>query len=322
MLLAGSEHGLYRITGLDRSADWTAEPALDCGAVMRIRRFERGDGPVGVLAATETGLYQSPDGETWTDLGVPREQVYAVGGDGEGTIYAGTRPAHLYAADANEGDAVEGLDWRALEGFQELPSRDEWRLPRHEDLAQVRDVHVDPAGSDRIVAGVEVGGVHVSDDAGQQWTERRDGVADDVHELVVVGPGEYVAATGFGLFRTTDAGRSWTRLDGGYEQRYFRSAAVVDGTVYAGAALAHTATWSDADADPQLFVARDGATVEPVGHPRPDETVTGMTDVDGALVATTHRGTVLVDRGSWSVLGSLPAPDGFAGSYTPLAFVS
>lgn len=160
---------------------------------MRIRRFERGDGPEGLLAATETGLYHSPDGETWTDLGVSREKVYAVGGDGEGTLYAGTRPAPLYAGDAGVGDTIEGLDWRELEGFQELPSRGEWRLPRHENLAQVRDVRVDPAGSARIVAGVEVGGVHVSEDGGQQWTERRDGGDDDIHGLVVVGPGDYLA---------------------------------------------------------------------------------------------------------------------------------
>lgn len=64
MLLAGSDHGQYRITGLGRSADWTVESALDNGPVMRIRRFQRGDGPAGVHATAETGLYHIADGET------------------------------------------------------------------------------------------------------------------------------------------------------------------------------------------------------------------------------------------------------------------
>jgi len=320
MLIVGTEDGIYRITDIDGAGDATVEPVLDAGPVARVRQFAGVDG---VIAATGTGLYHSADGEEWTDLAVPRETVYAVGAGPEGRLYAGTRPAHLYATRADDGGLpASGDAWTELDEFQALPSREEWRLPRHENLAQVRDVHVPAGASDRVVAGVEVGGVHVSEDGGETWTERRDGVDDDVHELCVVGPDEFVAATGFGLFHTTDAGRSWTRLDEGHDQRYFRSACSVDGDLYAGAALAHTATWDEADADPALFVSRDGETVETVEHPRPDETVTGLTAADGAVVAATHRGTVMVRRADgWTVAGSLPVSDGFAGSYTPLLWV-
>lgn len=312
MLLVGTETGLYRLTDVDDEP--TAARVLDAGTVMRLRSFDAIDG---VVAATETGLYHSPDGDTWTDLGVPREQVYAVGASPAGRLYAGTRPAHVYVTDGDPTDG--GLGWQECEAFQQLPSRDEWRLPRHEDLAQVRDLHVPDGAPDRVVAGVEVGGVHVSDDAGATWTERRDGVDDDVHELRVVGPDEFVAATGFGLFRTRDAGRSWTRLDEGYEQRYFRSVLAVDGDVYAGGALAHTATWVENDADPALFVSRDGGPLEPVDHPRPDETVTGLTAVDRTVLAGTHRGTVLAERADgWRVVGSLPVTESAPHSYTPL----
>ncbi|WP_232685757.1 sialidase family protein [Halobacterium zhouii] len=348
MLLAGSGDGLYRLTGVGRAAETNAQQVLDAGAVARVRTFEGVDG---VFAATETGLYHSPGGDEWTNLGVPRENVYAVGASPDGRVYAGTRPAHVYVAQtsggeqANDGAASLGeLAWRELEAFQELPSRDEWRLPRHENLAQVRDLNVHPDEPDRVVAGVEVGGVHVSDDGGETWTERRgaggtdgesdveagneSGVDDDVHELAVVGPDEFVAATGFGLFRTTDAGRSWTRLDDGYEQRYFRSVCAVDGDVYAGSALAHTSTWDDEDANPALFACRDGETLEQVDLPRSDETVTGLTGIDSGVdeddqvVAATHRGTVLAEQpDGWVVAGSIPATDGFAGSYTPLLWV-
>jgi len=306
------------MAGVDESGEASAETVLDAGPVVRLRTFDAFDG---LFAATETGLYHSPRGEEWTDLGVPRERVYAVAAGPDGRLYAGTRPAHVYVGQPTEEDGrLREPDWRELEGFQALPSREEWGLPRHENLAQVRDLHVHPKAPDRVVAGVEVGGVHVGRSYGETWTERRGDVDDDVHELRAVGRDEFVAATGFGLFRTTDAGRSWTRLDEGHDQRYFRSVCSVDGTIYAGSALAHTATWDDADADPALFASRGGETIEPVEHPRPDETVTGIAAVGDALAAATHRGTVMVrDGDGWTVAGSLPAPDGFAGSYTPLA---
>ncbi|WP_123537956.1 WD40/YVTN/BNR-like repeat-containing protein [Halosimplex salinum] len=335
MLFAGSDDGVYRFSGIDASDESTPTQVLDSGRVLRLRTFDARDG---LFAATTTGLFHSPDGEAWTDLGVPEDRVYAVGASGDGSrLYAGTRPAHVYVAeqetaggpddpdgpddsgDSDDSDDFDSRQWRECEGFQTLPSREEWRLPRHEDLAQVRDVHADPAAPDRIVAGVEVGGVHVSDDGGETWAERREGVNDDIHELHVVGPGEYVAATGFGLFRTTDGGESWTRLDEGFDQRYFRTAFSVDGTVYAAGALANSSTWDDPAADPELFALRDD-TLERVAFPAPDETVTGTTAVDGALVVATHRGSVFARRGDeWDRVGDLPVAADQTGRYTPLA---
>ncbi len=304
-MYVGSDDGVYRVP---REG---GEPrrVLDAGRVMRLRQFEGVDGTV---AATRTGLYRQT-GDGWRDLGVPREQVYSVGAAPRGPLFVGTRPAAVYGASPAE------PEWYELDGVQALPSRDDWRLPRHEDLAQVRDVHVD-ADSDgsRLVAGVEVGGVHVSEDGGATWVERRDGVDDDVHELHVAGPGEYVAATGSGLYRSTDAGRSWTRLDGDIEQRYFRSVHTHDGTVYAGGALANSSTWNDSDADPQFVAVRDG-DLERVAIPYPDETVTGIATVDGDLVVATHRGHVLRRDGTdWEELATVPTPGDVTGRYTPV----
>jgi hypothetical protein len=313
MLIAGSDDGVYRLDGVD-TGEATSEQVLDAGSVMRLRRF---DGVEGVFAATTSGLYHSLDAEEWTDLGVPREKVYSVAASPAGALHAGTRPAHVYTASLSDED-LKDLTWRERDDFQSLPSREEWRLPRHENLAQVRDLHVPAGAPDRVVAGVEVGGVHISEDGGETWTERRGAVHDDVHELVAVDAETFVAATGFGLFRTTDAGRSWTRLDEGFEQRYFRSALAVGETVYAGGALAHTSTWVEDDAAPALFVCRDGETLARVDHPRPDETVTGLAAFDGGVAAGTHTGAVMLDDGSgWSVLGAIPTADPPV-SYTPL----
>ena len=319
MLIAGTDDGVYRLDGIDDAAGATVRKLLDTTGVMRLRTFDAFDG---VFAATAAGLFHSVDGESWTDLSVPQEAVYTVAAGAE-RLYAGTRPAHVYVAEGVDDDALrEGLAWRELDGFRDLPSATEWQLPRHDDLAQVRDLHAPADEPGRVVAGVEVGGVHLSDDGGETWTERRDGVDDDIHELHVVDGEEYLAATGFGLFHTTDAGRSWSRLDDGYEQRYFRSAAAVDGDRYAGANIAHTATWDGEDADPALFAVRDGESLEPVDHARPDETVTGLAAVDGRLAAATYHGTVMLDGADgWRVVAELPPADEPSGSYTPLCWL-
>lgn len=317
MFIVGSDDGAYRI----EDEESTTKP-LDSDRVMRLRQFE---GIEGIFAATETGLYRSMDGVDWTDLGVPRETVYAVGADpSERRLYVGTRPAHCYVADiggSSDDGTGDALEWTELAGFQDLPSRDSWRLPRHDDLAQVRDVRVDPGAPNRIVAGVEVGGVHVSEDDGETWRERSDGVHDDVHELHVAGAGEYVAATGGGCYVTTDAGRTWERLDETVEQSYFRRAFSIDGTIYASAALSNSSTWEDDDADPALFAAR-GSGLESIDLPRADEAITGMTAVDGDLVAATHRGNLFVRRsGGWERAGEFPVPGSLTGRYTPVVSI-
>jgi hypothetical protein len=318
MLLAGSDDGVYRLRGVYGADDTHVQQVLESGRVRRLRAFEEVGG---VVAATGTGLYHSPDGTDWTNLGVPRDKVYSVGADPDGErLLAGTRPARVYVSKTEDGQ-LDDLEWRELDGFQDLPSRDEWRLPRHENIAQVRDVHVLPTSPDRLVAGVEVGGVHVSLDGGATWTERSASVHDDIHELHVVGPRELVAATGYGLFHTADTGRSWTRLDEGYDQRYFRTVVAVEGVLYAAGALANSSTWEDDDADPMLFASDDAETVERIDHPRPDEMVTGMTGADGVLFAATHRGTILVRHtGEWVVSGSIPVPGPVTGRYNPLVW--
>src|SRR5699024_1044070 len=145
---------------------------------LRLRRF--GDE---VFAATRSGLFHSADrGESWTNLNVRRQEVYSVFLNTQNNkLYAGTHPAHPYVSEDH------GKSWRELTGLQDLPSRDSWRLPRHRNEAHIRSINVPPDAPERIIVGIEVGGVHVSEDGGRTWMERRDGLHDDIHHISMTG---------------------------------------------------------------------------------------------------------------------------------------
>lgn len=301
-VLIGTRDGVYRTATVPVD---DVEQVLDSGDVPRVQTFPEVDG---VFAATKTGLYRSmDDGRTWEGLGVPQEEVYSVVASPDSErLYAGTHPAHLYVS------TDRGETWRELEGFQELPSRDDWHTPRHRNEAHVRSLGVHPEAPDRVIAGVEVGGIHVSDDQGETWTERRDGVHDDVHHVHVYGADEYIVSCGDGLYRTRDAGQSWTRLDTDLAHRYFREAFTFNGRLYAAAARSSPGTWSgDTGADAILVESTDfGETFEAVSYPGgPAEVILAWTQIDGNVVAGTNEGR-LISRdadGTWTDAGQVPA---------------
>jgi photosystem II stability/assembly factor-like uncharacterized protein len=301
-VLIGTRDGVYRAAGIPVE---DATRVLDSGNTLRVRTVPAIDG---VFATTKAGLYRSEDdGRTWENLEVPREEVYSVVASPDGErLYAGTHPAHLYVS-TDAGDT-----WEELEGLQSLPSRDQWHTPRHRNEAHVRSLGVHPETPARLIAGVEVGGVHVSEDEGETWTERRDGVHDDVHHVLVLGPEAYVVSTGNGLYRTRDAGQSWTRLDTDLDHRYFREAFAFDGRLYAAAARSSPGTWrGENGADAILVESTDaGETFESVPYPgHPEEVVLAWTTVDGTVLAGTHEGRLISREsdGTWTEVGQVPA---------------
>jgi photosystem II stability/assembly factor-like uncharacterized protein len=297
MLLIGTSEGVYRasIDGDD------ATRTLDSESVLRVRRFGET-----IFAATRSGLFRSVDsGETWNDLGVPRQEVYSVlrSPDGE-RLYAGTHPAHLYVSTDN------GDSWRELEGLQDLPSRESWRLPRHRNEAHVRSLGAHPDAPERVIAGIEVGGVHISENEGETWTERLDGVHNDIHHVLVRGVDTYIASCGGGLYRTRDAGQSWTRLDTDLDHTYFREAFADSGRLYAAAARDPPPTWGgELGRDAALFESTDDSdTFETVSYPGgPQEFVLAWTaDADGVFAGTDGGRVLQRTAGEWETIRSVP----------------
>lgn len=297
-LFVGSVDGVWRIDDADHDAD----RMLGAGAgPLRTWRVKSHDGDL--YAATDAGLFRSADGgSSWTDLDVPTAPVFSVAVGPDGRVYAGTHPPHVYVS--------AGRGWSECYGIQEQPSRSEWDSPVH-DEGQVRHLHVPAAQPDRIVAGVERGGVHVSDRRGKQWCERRAGVWDDVHHLHCVDACTYYASTGTGLYRTTDAGHSWTRLDEDLDRSYFRETIVHDGTLFAGATMGPSTTWTGPNgANGALYESADqGATFQSVPYPGEGTEAVLAWAADGSRVyAGTDRGRVLVrENGEWEEWAQAPA---------------
>lgn len=318
MLYAGSDDGVYQVP---TESDETATRVLEAERVYRLRQFAEVDG---LFAASQSGLYHTADGSDWRRLNVPEDGVYSVVASPSGeTLYAGTRPAHVYEADIGDGLPSDGAEWQALAGFEELREITDWGLPRHDGVAQVRSLCTHPDAPERIVAGLEVGGVFLSDDRGANWRGRHvEGFdvphPDDVHHLSLGDSDGFVSATGSGLFQSTDAGQNWTRLDEGLSQTYFREAFVHEGVVYAGGAHGPSPTW-DEDTDHVLFESHDGDTAQSVESPVPEELAIGWCVTDGDVTAATHRGTILqrVD-GTYRRVASVPTPGQLRGRYLPL----
>ncbi|PSQ26596.1 glycosyl hydrolase [Halobacteriales archaeon QS_8_65_32] len=298
-LVIGTRDGVFRLATAESATNAMAgdavledaEAVLDGYNTLRVRTLA----DHGTFAATIGGLFRSTDdGRTWTRLDVPREEVFSIVASPNGErLYAGTHPAHLYVS------TDRGETWKDLEGFQDLPSREEWYTPRHRNEAHIRSLGVHPDEPDRVVAGVEVGGVHVSENGGETWTERRDGLHDDVHHVLVRDSEAYVASCGGGLYSTADAGRSWIRLDTEVDHRYFREAFCHGGRLYAAAARGSPGTWrGESGADAAIFESKNGGeTLESVPYPgSPEEFVLAWTELDGRVLAGTNGGRLLVRR--------------------------
>jgi hypothetical protein len=204
-LLAATTDALHRIDAGD------PERVLDRG----VRQVCASDGTA--LTATESGVLESTDGgRTWGDAGLPTDDAHSVAVTDDGAL-AGTRPLAVYRREDSE--------WTELDGLGDLAARAGWPTPSFRDEAWARSV---AAAGSRVLVGVEVGGLAVRDPDGA-WRasgprerdpdehQRR----DDVHHVAVRAPDDWLLATGDGVFRSRDAGGSWTRLDTG-SRRYAR----------------------------------------------------------------------------------------------------
>ncbi|MCC7077216.1 MAG: hypothetical protein IT198_08835 [Acidimicrobiia bacterium] len=157
-------------------------------------------------AVTESGVQRRRwSGDVWESLGLASSRIWAVAVGADGAVYAGLEPAALHRL--GRGPAAD-FDLTAV------PGHDFWHSPW--GPANLSSIVVD--GS-RIVVGVEVGGVVVSHDAGATWSDRNDGLYEDVHHLITDGD-RFHATTGMGFHTSKDEGLSWVWANEGVDRGY------------------------------------------------------------------------------------------------------
>lgn len=180
------------------------------------------------------GAGERGSGATWTesdaapiafptDTGAALHRVWQLQPDTAerpDVVWAGCEPTSLWRSDDG------GERFELVRGLWDHPHRPEW-APGYGGAA-VHTVLPDPR-SERVTVAMSTGGVYVSDDGGGKWSPSNAGIGAPflpdpppefgqcVHKVVAdaAGPDRLYAQNHPGVFRSDDAGASWTSISGG-----------------------------------------------------------------------------------------------------------
>jgi hypothetical protein len=210
--------------------------------------------PERIYAGTEhSGLFYSEDaGSHWlrANPNVPKMMLFCVLAL-PGTVMVGTVPSALYKKQNGAWEELTGV--RAHSGNATFP-------PSPELQSRTRYITPDPADPNRLYAGIEVGGMLVSDDAGANWTPANNGLTDmDVHEILASRqtPGLVLAACGEKVFRSTNRAQQWEEITPRTHDYGMSVAEDGKGVIYLGSARGRPNTWiREAGAEGRFFAAR------------------------------------------------------------------
>jgi len=318
-ILSGTSKGVFVVSA------GAATQVLRCRDVRELVRIGGR-----CFAGTGDGLHVSDDrGRTWAPSGLEGREVWQVRDDGNGTLYAGTAPTGLFRSDDN-GDA-----WTEIASLAQLADAEGWRVPQDPPTgARARALVV--SGS-RIRVGVEVGGLALSEDAGETWSAVLPGDNPDLHMLFAhpAEPDILYASTGYGrlngvaekaegnagVFRSDDGGRTWTFAWKGITPRYSRPMCIDHrapyGLTVASAPTAFSNYRDENGAQAMLFRSENGGeswrSLGDEAHSPSAANFHGLTvdpEVPGGVLVGTDSGEVwrVGDGAEWELCGDgMPA---------------
>jgi photosystem II stability/assembly factor-like uncharacterized protein len=259
-----------------------------------------------VYAGTEhSGLFLTKNGGAqWmrANPNVPKMMLFSALAL-DGSVMVGTIPAAVYRSTKEGG-------WEELEGVR-LNSGAASFPPSPELQSRARYLACDPLDSTRLYAGIEVGGLLVSDDRGRSWHSANEGLRDpDVHEVLPCEhkPGLVLAACGEGVFRSFDRAARWEEITPASHD-YGMSVTEANGALYLGSAKGRPNTWiREEGANAAIFRSEDsGSPWEVVVDnlqggvmsmcPRPDATGIFAGTSDGTLFAVDESGARVIATG-------------------------
>jgi photosystem II stability/assembly factor-like uncharacterized protein len=236
-MLVATRKGL--ITFERKSGGWTIAatdfPGIAVTAVLRDPR------DAALYAALKHGHFGSKlhrsddDGRSWQELPAPAFpadapgapalfQIWTLEAGGRaqpGRLWIGAIPAGLFRSDDR------GEHWELMTGLWNVPEREKWFGGGY-DQAGIHTVSPDPRDPEQVFVAISCGGVWDSGNDGNTWTVRGKGLIaayvppDQAGNPEVQDPHRVARCAGApdvmwmqhhnGIFRSTDAGATWTQL--------------------------------------------------------------------------------------------------------------
>jgi hypothetical protein len=221
VLLAAISDGVVRIT---ESADaWSVASVLDGGRGQSLCVDPREPSRV-FVGSHGRGLWRSADGgASFEDASLPQDDVFSVAvSPVDGAVYAGCEPSMLFRS--RDG----GASWDELSSLRDIPSAPTWSFPPRPWTSHVRWIAPNPHDADRLLVGIELGGVMLSGDGGETWKDHRPGAQPDCHALAwhPEAEGRAYEAAGGGAAWSSDGGDTWRGADEGRDRHYTWALAV------------------------------------------------------------------------------------------------
>ena len=213
-LVAATGSGVARVAGANDAWRATTTPLAGAQCVA----VDPKSGATMYVGCRGSGVWKSEDGgASFEETGLRDVDVFAVAvSAADGALYAGCEPSALFTS------ADGGETWRELEALRRIPSAPTWSFPPRPWTSHVRWIAPSPHDASRLLVGIELGGVMVSEDGGTSWHDHPSGAQRDVHALAwhPTIPGRAYEAGGGGAAWSFDGGLTWKPADAGRDRHY------------------------------------------------------------------------------------------------------
>jgi photosystem II stability/assembly factor-like uncharacterized protein len=220
-MVAATGDGIAVVT--EREGAWRGDLALEGSGAACVALDPRSPGVV-YAGSREGGVWRSDDaGRSFREAGLSEQSIYSIAvSAADGTVYAGCEPSMLWSSRDH------GSSWEELSALRDIPSAPSWSFPPRPWTSHVRWIAPSPHEADRLLVGIELGGVMLSEDGGATWMDHRPGAQPDCHALAwhPSAEGRAYEAGGGGAAWSFDAGRTWQAADEGRDRNYTWALAV------------------------------------------------------------------------------------------------